>query len=50
MLRNTLKGLLTGAAGTVALDIASYTDMALRGRPASNVPSKLASTLAKMVH
>jgi hypothetical protein len=50
VLRNALKGLLAGAAGTVALDIASYTDMALRGRPASNVPSKLASTLAKMVH
>jgi hypothetical protein len=50
VLHNALKGLLAGAAGTVALDIASYADMALRGRPASNVPSNLASTLAKMVH
>lgn len=50
MLGNALKGLLAGAAGTVALDIAGYADMALRGRSPSNVPSKLASTLAKMVH
>jgi hypothetical protein len=50
VLRDVLKGLLAGAAGTVALNIATYADMALRGRPPSNVPSKLASTLANMVH
>jgi hypothetical protein len=50
VLRNALKGLLAGAAGTVALDIASYADMALRGRPPSNAPSKMVSTLANMLH
>ena len=50
MLRNALKGLLAGAAGTVALDIASYADMALRGRSSSNAPAKMVSTIASMVH
>ena len=49
MLRDTLIGVVAGAVGTVALDIASYADMALRGRPASNAPAKLASTLANKV-
>jgi hypothetical protein len=50
VLRNALKGLLAGAAGTVALDIATYADMALRGRSLSNSPSKLVSSLANMMH
>ena len=50
MLRIALKGLLAGAAGTVALDIASYADMALRGRSSSNAPAKMVSTIASIVH
>lgn len=50
MLRQALKGLLAGAAGTVALDIASYADMALRGRSSSNAPSKMVSTMANKLH
>jgi len=50
VLRNTLQGLLAGAAGTVALNIATYADMALRGRSSSNGPSKMMSALASMVH
>jgi hypothetical protein len=50
VLRNALKGLLAGAAGTVALDIASYADMALRGRSSSNAPAKMVSAIANMVH
>lgn len=50
MLRHVLKGLLAGAAGTIALDIATYADMALRGRSSSNAPSKMVSTIATRVH
>jgi hypothetical protein len=50
MVHNALKGLLAGAAGTVALDIATYADMALRGRPSSNGPSKMVSTIANRIH
>ncbi|HEX6477630.1 MAG TPA: hypothetical protein VF043_02205 [Ktedonobacteraceae bacterium] len=50
MLRNVLMGTIAGAAGTVALDIASYADMAIRGRPSSNAPAKLVENLAKIVH
>ena len=50
MLRDVLKGLLAGAAGTVALNIATYADMALRGRSSSNGPSKMMSIIASMVH
>jgi hypothetical protein len=50
MLRIALKGLLAGAAGTIALDIATYADMALRGRSPSDAPSKMVSTFANMFH
>lgn len=39
--RTILTGLVAGAAGTTALNAATYLDMALRGRPASNAPSRL---------
>lgn len=42
-------GLIAGAAGTVALNISTYLDMSLRGRPASEVPAQLASTLTQKV-
>ena|SRR2546425_8206331 len=49
MLRDTLMGAVAGAVGTVALDVTTYADMAIRGRPSSNAPSKMISNLAKFV-
>jgi hypothetical protein len=40
------RGLIAGAAGTVALHAATYLDMALRGRPASTVPQQLVDAVA----
>jgi hypothetical protein len=45
MLQGALAGTVAGAAGTVALDVATYADMVLRGRPSSEVPSKVAGAL-----
>lgn len=39
-------GALAGAAGTTALDAASYLDMAGRGRPASSTPQNTVEALA----
>lgn len=50
MVGNALKGLLAGAAGTAALNIATYADMALRGRSSSNGPSMMVNTIANKVH
>lgn len=50
MLRNIVRGLIAGAAGTVALDIATYADMAIRGRSSSGAPSKMISIVADKVH
>lgn len=47
MLRNLLMGAVAGAAGTVALDMTTYADMLVRGRPASQVPAALASKIAQ---
>ena len=47
MLNSTLRGIIAGAAGTVALDIATYADMALRARPASSTPSQLVAKAAQ---
>jgi hypothetical protein len=38
-------GVIAGAAGTLALDVATYLDMAIRGRAASDVPADLAGEL-----
>lgn len=38
--------LVAGAAGTLALEAASWLDVALRGRPPSDVPSRLVGKLA----
>jgi hypothetical protein len=48
--RSVWKGLLAGAAGTIALDVATYADMALRGRSSSGGPSSLVATLASKLH
>ncbi len=43
----SLTGVAAGAVGTVALNVATYADMAVRGRAASRVPPKLAGTAAE---
>lgn len=40
-------GIVAGAVGTVVLDLATYTDMVLRSRPASETPSKLVQKIAE---
>ena len=40
MWRQLLAGAAAGAAGTTALNAATYVDMALRGRPASSTPER----------
>lgn len=46
--RPLLASVLAGAAGTVALDVVSYLDMLIRGRPASQMPSTMSSRIADM--
>jgi hypothetical protein len=46
MTSGTVRGALAGAAGTTALNAATYLDMALRGRPASELPAKAVEDLA----
>jgi hypothetical protein len=40
-------GLVSGAVGTTALNMATYLDMTVRGRPASEVPAKGVEVMAK---
>ncbi len=46
MLKQIGRGIVAGALGTLALNVSTYLDMALRARPSSGAPSKLVSTLA----
>jgi len=46
MLNRIARGALAGAAGTVALDAATYADMAMRGRGSSGTPAALVGVLA----
>lgn len=46
MHHNVLRGMAAGAVGTAALNMITYADMALRGRPPSDVPAQLVRTLA----
>ena len=39
-------GAAAGAVGTVALDVSTYFDMAIRGRPSSQVPTRTVERLA----
>ena len=43
------RGMAAGAAGTTALNVVTYLDMAIRGRPASSVPEDAAKVLAGRV-
>ncbi len=46
MLHNAARGLVAGALGTVALNVVTYLDVTLRGRPTSSVPADTAGRLA----
>lgn len=46
MLRRILIGAAAGAAGTTALNAATYVDMVWRARPASSTPEQLVDKLA----
>ncbi|SFD47139.1 hypothetical protein [Streptomyces aidingensis] len=45
-MRSLARGLVAGAAGTVALNLSTYGDMLVRGRPASSMPAEVADRLA----
>ncbi len=47
LLRSLWHGLLAGGAGTTALNIVSYADMARRGRDASSAPADLVAEVAR---
>ncbi len=49
LLRGLLVGAAAGAAGTTALNAATYLDMVLRARPASSTPEKSVEKLAEAV-
>lgn len=40
------RGLVAGAAGTTALNVVTYLDMAVRGRPASSTPERSVEMMA----
>ncbi|MFG2077961.1 hypothetical protein [Nonomuraea maritima] len=46
-MRTIVKGLIAGAAGTSALNVASYLDMVVRGRAASSTPEQAVDRLAR---
>lgn len=46
MWRALLNGAAAGAAGTTALNAATYVDMAMRGRAASSTPERTVATIA----
>ncbi len=45
-MRGLILGAIAGAAGTIALDMAGYVDMAVRGRGASDTPAEVIRRLA----
>lgn len=47
MANRIIAGAIAGAAGVVALNAVSYLDMLLRGRPASDLPARVAGKLAE---
>jgi hypothetical protein len=46
MLRDALRGAAAGAVGTFALDVPTYLNMAVRGRPSSETPAEIAGKVA----
>src|SRR4051794_25943487 len=47
MLKHVLIGAAAGAIGTVGLNMATYLDMTLRGRPSSEVPARVAEKITE---
>ncbi|MBV8299885.1 MAG: hypothetical protein JO083_10130 [Candidatus Eremiobacteraeota bacterium] len=47
LLRSAALGKIAGCAGTLALDVTTYLDMLVRGRPASDVPAELVKKFAE---
>jgi hypothetical protein len=45
-----VRGAAAGAAGTTALNVVTYLDMAVRGRPASSTPQVTVERLAETAH
>jgi hypothetical protein len=43
-------GMIAGAAGSAALNVVSYLDMVVRGRPASSTPNETVGRLAGLAH
>ena len=44
-----LRGAIAGAAGTLALEITSYADMAIRGRASSDLPAEVVRRMAEAI-
>lgn len=49
MANTLLRGIASGALGTTALNMTTFLDMAVRGRPSSSVPEQDVQTLADTV-
>lgn len=47
MLKNILVGAIAGSVGTIALDTASYVDMLVQGRAASDLPADVVERIAR---
>ncbi|AVT34140.1 hypothetical protein C6361_03900 [Plantactinospora sp. BC1] len=47
---DAVDGAIAGAVGSVALNVVTYLDMALRARPASTTPEQSAQRLAELLH
>ena len=50
LLPGLLRGAAAGAAGTTALNAATYLDMALRGRPTSSTPEQVVERVSGLAH
>lgn len=48
-MNRVVAGIAAGAVGTSALNVATYLDMALRGRPESELPAEAAESVANAV-
>lgn len=48
--RPVLAGIAAGAAGTTALNLVTYLDMVLRGRPSSSTPEETVRRSEELVH
>ena len=50
ILKTMLVGIVAGGFGTLLLNVVSYLDMLVQGRPASQAPGELAGRLAEKAH